>query len=227
MIIFVGHEKGGLGKSTIAITVAAFIAQNRKNKVVLVDTDSSRSASRWGSLRTDFGLEHHFAIMDKVEDPTAHILKLSEVYDVVVVDVGAGDYARIAEMSRIADLWIAPTCVGQKEGDSNVNLIEAFEHANKKHKSGRVPLIFAFNKTPSSTQSSETTLAKSALQEFAPEIPVMESVMCDRKVWRDADRAGRTIFEMPQRNREKAETEFLGMISEALKAANTYKKQGA
>lgn len=220
MITVVGHRKGGVGKSTIAITVAAYIAQNPENKVVLVDTDTKRSASRWGALRTDFGLEHRFVIMDKAEDPTADIVKLSEVYDVVVVDVGAGDYSRIEELSRIADLWIAPTCVGQKEADSNVILIQAFEHANKKHKAGRVPLVFAFNKTPSSTQSSETASAMAALQEFAPDIPVMESVICERKVWRDADLAARTIFEMSQPSKEKAEAEFIAMITQALEATD-------
>ena len=233
MIIEIGHEKGGVGKSTLAINLAAFLAKQKKGgksndmlSVVLVDTDESGSSSRWGELRTSMGLEHHFAIVDKAIDPTAHIRKLSEAYDIVVVDVGAGDYARLSEMSKIVDLWIAPTGVGQKEGDSNVNLIEAFEKANHKHKSGvKIPLVVVFNKVPSSVNSTEAKLAAEALQEFAPELTILESRICDRKVWRDADREGKTIFEMPQRAREKAEREFTDMVDQAFKAYESFLKQ--
>lgn len=226
MIIEVGHEKGGVGKSTLAINLAAYFAQNPKNKVVLVDTDESGSSSRWGELRTANGLDQTFAIVGKAVDPTAHILKLSEVYNVVIVDVGAGDYARLAEMSRIVDLWIAPTGVGQKEGDSNVNLIEAFERANHRHKNQKIPLVFAFNKTPSSSQSTEAQLAAQALQEFAPEVTILDSKICDRKVWRDADRDGRSIFEMQPKARAKAEAEFTTMVSQAMQAYAAFNKRG-
>jgi len=224
MIIEIGHEKGGVGKSTMAINLAAYLAM-QKYKTVLVDTDESGSSSRWGELRTHRGLEQHFTIVDKSIDPTAHILKLSEVYDVVVVDVGAGDYARLSEMSRIVDLWIAPTGVGQKEGDSNANLVEAFEKANHKHKNGKIPLVMAFNKTPSASNSTEAQLASDALQEFAPSLTILESRICDRKVWRDADREGKSIFEMPQRAREKAEQEFTLMVKQAFKAYEKFSKE--
>jgi chromosome partitioning protein len=233
MIIEVGHEKGGVGKSTLAINLAAYLSRQSRGgrskecyRVVLVDTDESGSTSRWGELRTSMGLEHHFAIVDKAIDPTAHILKLSEAYDIVVVDVGAGDYARLSDMSRIVDLWIAPTGVGQKEGDSNVNLIEAFEKANQKHKNGKIPLVVAFNKVPSSANSTEAALAAEALQEFAPSLNILQSKICDRKVWRDADREGKSIFEMPARAREKAEREFTEMVEQAFKAYEKFVKEG-
>lgn len=228
MIIEIGHEKGGVGKSTIAINLAAYIASDkRKPKVVLVDTDESGNASRWGELRTRMGLGHDFTIVNQSVDSTTNILKLSEVYDVVVVDVGAGDYARITDMSRIVDLWIAPTGVGQKEADSNVNIIEAFERANHRHKNGKIPLVFAFNKAPSSQNSTEAALASTALQEFAPDVKILKSVLCERKVFRDADREGKTIFEMPARAREKAEPEFIAMAKEAFKAFNEFEKEYA
>lgn len=227
MIIEVGHEKGGVGKSTLAINLAAYFAQNKKNKVVLVDTDESGSSSRWGELRTHNKLEQTFTIVGKAVDPTAHILKLSEVFNVVIVDVGAGDYARLAEMSRIVDLWIAPTGVGQKEGDSNINLIEAFQRANSRHKNGKIPLVFAFNKTPSSANSLEAQYAAEALSEAAPEVTVLKSRICDRKIWRDADREGRSIFEMQPKARFKAEAEFSAMVDEALRAYSAFNKKVA
>lgn len=226
MIIEIGHEKGGVGKSTFAINLAAYIASDkRKPKVVLVDADESCNASRWGELRTHMGLETAFAIVNQAVDSTTNILKLSEVYDVVVVDVGAGDYARLIDMARIVDLWIAPTGVGQKDADSNINIIEAFSSGNHKHKNGKIPLVFAFNKASSASNSSEAALAKDALREFAPQVNVLENVVCDRKVYRDADREGKTIFEMAPRAKEKAEAEFVAMALEALQAYAEFQKE--
>lgn len=225
MIVMFGHEKGGVGKSTLSTTFAAHIAKHFKSKVVLVDADESQNTSRWGELRTSMGLETKFTIVNQSVDPTANILKLSEVYDVVVVDVGAGDYARLIDMSRIVDLWIAPAGTGQKDADSNINIIEAFGSANHKHKNGKIPLAFVFNKAPSVVNSTEAPQAIEALREFAPQVKVLDSYLCDRKIFRDADRAGKTIFEMPESQRLRAEAEFIRFANEALKAHLQFQKE--
>jgi chromosome partitioning protein len=216
MIMMFGHEKGGVGKSTLAITFAAHLARAGYN-VVLVDADESRNSSKWGELRTSMGLETDFTIVNQSVDPTTNILKLSKSYQVVVVDVGAGDYDRLIDMSRIVDLWIAPTATGQKDADCNVNIIEHFASANRRHKNGKIPLAFVFNKAPSVSNSTEAPHAIEALREFAPEVKVLNSYLCDRKVFRDADRHGKTIFEMSQGQRAKAEGEFINFANEAFK----------
>ena len=226
MIVMFGHEKGGVGKSTLSITFAYFIATRAEYKVVLVDADESRNTSRWGALRNDNGLETPLTIVNLSMASTHNILKLSQTYDIVVVDVGAGDYPRLIEMARIVDLWIAPSATGQKDADSNVNIIEAFAAANYKHKSGsKIPLAMMYNKAPTSA-SAEAQAAIEALREFAPDVKVLSSFICDRKVFRDADRAGKTIFEMPASQRLRAETEFINFANEAFAAYEEF-TQGA
>lgn len=224
MIIEVGGVKGGVGKSTEAINLAAYLA--KKYSVVLVDTDPQLTASKWGELRTILGNKQLFTIVDKSVDPTDHILQLSEHYDVVVVDVGARDYARLAELARIVDLWIAPTRVGQGDLESTLALAEAFERANHRHKNGKIPLVISINAVPGAWNSTEGVDALEALQAALPNVPVLKSTIRDRKVWRDAHRLGKSIFEMPTREREKAEHEFTLMIKEALRAYERFTKEG-
>ncbi len=224
MIIEVGNEKGGVGKSTISIAIAAWMAK-QKYSVVLVDTDSQKSASKWGELRTHHGGEHEFLIVDKSVDPTAHILKLSEQYDVVVVDVGARDYERMTDLARIVDLWFAPTKTGQSDLESTVELAYAFEQANRKHKNGKIPLLIMLNAVPGAWNSSEGELALDALKQAVPHTPTLKNMIRDRKVWRDAHKLGRTIFEMPKAERDKAEVEFEGVMKEALKFYEKFQKE--
>jgi chromosome partitioning protein len=228
MIIEFGHEKGGVGKSTFAINFTAWIADTYpEKKVILVDADESRNASKWDELRSHYGHPAKFTVTNQSVNPTKNILMFSQEYDVVIVDVGAGDYARLIEMASIVDLWVAPTGVGQKDADSNINIIEAFERAHRKHKNGKIPLAFAFNKTPSSSQSTEAGLAAKTLQDFAPDVKVLKTFVCDRKVFRDADREGKTIFEMPARAREKSEAEFRQMCAEAMEIYDQFAKEAA
>ena len=221
MIIEIGNEKGGVGKSTLSITLASYLAA-QKYSVVLVDTDSQKTSSGWGELRTHHGLEHKFAIVDKSIDPTEHIRKLSETYDVVVVDVGARDYNRLSDLAKIVDLWIAPTRVGQGDIESTAALADAFEKANKFHKNGKIPLVITTNAVPGSWNSTEGEDAVAVLREGLPNVPVMGSLIRDRKVWRDAHKLGRSIFEMPAREREKAEAEFVAMFEEVWKSYENF-----
>lgn len=223
MIIEVGTEKGGVGKSTTAVTLAALLSQEG-HRVILVDTDTQQTSTKWGELRSHYGLKHHFVIVDKSIDATEHIRMLSEDYDVVVVDVGARDYARLSDLARIVDLWIAPTRVGQGDLESTMRLADAFEKANAKHKNGKIPLVVSLNAVPGAWNSSEGIDAYECLRDAIPNVPVLKTFVRDRKVWRDAHRMGRTLFEMPKGEREKAEAEFTGMIREAFKAYDKFNK---
>lgn len=224
MNIIIGAEKGGVGKSQIAYNLAAYLAsqqvgtgkEKRNAKVMLVDTDTQRTSSKWGALRPE-GSPLPFRVVEKVSNPAPEIVALSEDYDAVIVDVGARDYAGLADLARIADLWIAPTRVGQGDLMSSLELAQAFNTVHAKHKSGHIPLCFVVNAVPGAWNSSEGQDAIEALEAALPTGKVLKSMIRDRRVWRDAHRLGKHLFEMPPSARERAEDEFVSMIDEAFR----------
>jgi chromosome partitioning protein len=214
-VIVVGGEKGGVGKSTLAITIAAYLASG-KLSVIVVDTDTQRTAVRWDELRSQYERAKSFTVVEKTVDPAPTIVQLSAKYDVVVVDVGARDYARLSDLSRIADLWIAPTRVGQGDLESTLDLAESFNQVHSKHKAKHIPLCMLVNCVPGAWNSTEGDDAVKALAEAVPTGTVLKHTIRERRVWRDAHRLGATIFEMPAKQAEKAQDEFDAAIKEAL-----------
>lgn len=221
MILVVGHEKGGVGKSGFAVNLAYRIAAGG-GSVVVVDTDTTASSIGWYDRRTHFGTEPVIPVLQNTLNPAPAIVELSSAYNAVVCDVGARDYEKLAVLARIADLWIAPTQVGQSSLDSTIEMFEAFRGQDAKHKNGKVPLVVGLNLVPVGPSGDvEEQNAREYLVENCPAIHLLSSPVKYRKVWRDADRAGRSIYEMPKRDSAKAVDEFEGLIQEALTAVST------
>lgn len=215
MIIIVGHEKGGVGKSQIAFNLASLFSDLNTN-VILVDTDPQGTTRDWGRIRSAMGHPERFPLVEKTSHPGALVAELSTKYEVVIVDLAGGDYERFHDLARIADLWVAPMQVGQGDFNSTVNLDLAFAKLGSRHIRGSIPLAVVINCAPTAGNSLEAQDAIEALRSRLTVGTVFNSILRERKVYRDAHRTGRSIFEMPTRDSDKAVNEFNAFFNELM-----------
>src|SRR3712207_5345165 len=98
MILGVLNQKGGVGKTTLAVNLAGCFAL-AKRRVLLVDADPQGSALAWAAARTAPTL---FTVVG-LPKPTLHrdIPELAKGYDMVVIDgpPRTTDVARAAIMA--------------------------------------------------------------------------------------------------------------------------------
>lgn len=114
MIVVVAALKGGVGKTTTAVYLAACGISSRR-LVTLVDADPQASGADWLDGSEDPYLED----IDLVEAPTERLLTRAlekiEDDDVAVVDTPPGDERLLLRALSLADVVVVPTRVGGME----------------------------------------------------------------------------------------------------------------
>jgi len=112
MVILIASEKGGSGKTTIAITIAAMLAGNGRD-VLLLDTDTQASASEWGSLRDNVAAYPRLTVLQKTGAVNKEVAKLVDKYDDIVIDAGGRDSEEMRSALLVAHVWYIPVRASQ------------------------------------------------------------------------------------------------------------------
>jgi chromosome partitioning protein len=86
MIFGLTNSKGGVGKTTIALHLAAFLA-GKKRRVIFIDADPQQSASAWIK---ELGLSIRLETLDEPEEIIRRVAKLAADADEIVIDGPAG-----------------------------------------------------------------------------------------------------------------------------------------
>ena len=110
MLITTAGQKGGPGKSTVAVNLAAWRAAHGR-RVLLVDADPhSKSASVWADLRLKHGYEPAVACVNLYGDMLVErIRQLGPQYDDVLIDVGGADSEELRAALVHADRAVVPS----------------------------------------------------------------------------------------------------------------------
>lgn len=206
-IILVGHEKGGVGKSTMATNIAVELAL-RKVDVLLLDADPQGTSSRWVERRDQSQLA--------LPLPKVHIAqKLGEVrsaakdyetrYDVVIIDAGGRDSRELRSAMVAADVIYIPLRPSLPDLETLEHMKEIFDQAKDFNPDLAARAIISM--APSNPMINETQEAREMLSEF-DWLELSPSVLRERKVYRDAFFDGKGVVEM-NNSQAKAEIQIL------------------
>jgi chromosome partitioning protein len=114
VILVVAALKGGVGKTTTSVYLAAIAAASRRN-TTLIDADPQASAAEWVETSPDERLKE----LDIVEAPTDRLLVRAmeriEPDDVAIVDSPPGQEQRLIKALEHASVAVVPTRVGGVE----------------------------------------------------------------------------------------------------------------
>lgn len=209
MIILIGSQKGGCGKSTTAVNICSELA-GRGHDVVLVDADRQCTSANWAMDRVENTALAKVHCIQKYENIRDTLFDLDKRYEYVIVDAAGRDSRELRTGMTAAHTLIVPFRPSQPDLDTLPNMQEIIIQAKDLNPSLKVYGLITM--APTNPIIHEEADARECLKDY-PEIKLLSTMIRDRKVYRDAMSDGLSVVEM---DNPKAKAEIKKLVEEIL-----------
>lgn len=203
MIVLIGGEKGGAGKSTIATNLAVHMVMQGMD-VMLLDCDKQGTATKWVARRNEARYKEVHSTQ-KLGDVYKTAIDLSKRYEHVIIDSGGRDSKELRTAMVAADLIYIPLKASQADLETLPVVEELINLARGMNPNVRARSLLCM--APTNEMIREVDDAKELLSEFE-DLPLSGCIVRERKIYRDAMLLGRGVVEM-KNGQAKAEIQLL------------------
>lgn len=211
MIICVGGQKGGTGKSTTAVCLAAWMAGQGKD-VLLIDANSAQgTASNWAERRAANKALPKIACVEKSGNIYETVRDLAKRYDDVIIDSGGQDSKELRTALPTSHLLLTPTRPSQADIETLVYVADLVDKA-RDFNAGLQARVLITNAPPNPAVKLVEE-ARGLLEELNETFSICSTVIYNRKAYIDALTGGVGVHEM---NNQKAAAEIESLAQEIL-----------
>jgi chromosome partitioning protein len=191
MIVALLNQKGGVGKTTLALHLAGVWA-TQGARVLVVDADPQGSALDWSEQRGREGLARLFTVVGLARDLLHRELPdIASGYDRVVID-GPPRVTGIARSALLAaDLVLIPATPSPFDGWASAEMIRLLGEARVYRPDLRARLLL-------NRVAARTVIAREVAEMLAEhDPPALISRVGQRIAFADTARSGRLVQEVP------------------------------
>ncbi len=209
-IICVGASKGGVGKSTLVVNLAAMGA-TKKQSVLIVDTDPQGSSICFRSLRGGDDIK-----ATAYTEPTIHkkIGAYRDQFDLVIIDAGGRDDSVLRSAIAASDLFLLPVLPGQFDLWGATDTIKAFQEVREFCPTLQGRLVV--NQIDPVTRVTHKSMK--ALRQLQTEMPLLQFGIGRRVAFKASVAAGKGVVESEPQSKAAIEIRYL--YNESLKIIN-------
>jgi chromosome partitioning protein len=210
--IAVVNQKGGAGKSTIAVHLARWL-QRQKKSVFLVDADGQKTSSLWLESLAD---EIPFQVLQAPDELLEQLPKLSQEHEWLLVD----GPATLGETTRAlllwADLALIPCQPAGVDLASASDIVRLVRQA-KAIRGGLPKAVLFLNKAIKGTKLKDE--AFSVLQQVQ-DVKLLPTIIHQRQVITDSFGQGATVFDLTGTPAGTARQELESLFKQAMEVLN-------
>lgn len=214
MIILIGGEKGGTGKTTISTNLAA-IRASKGHDVLLVDTDKQGSASAWSDIRDQKKVYIRVSNVQKFgSNLTEDIKDLQKRYEDIIIDAGGRDSIELRAAMTIADKMFVPVQASQFD-IWTLSIINDLVNQAKGFNPSLAPKVL-INRAATNPSIQEVEETKEVFSEFE-HLSLSENLLKERISYRKAAKGGLSVTELSKPD-PKSNTEIMALYEEVFYA---------
>lgn len=202
MIVLIGGEKGGTGKTTISTNLAAMRALAGRD-VLLIDTDPQGSANYWVQNRDDENVTPRVACVQKFgKGLPKEVQDLAKRYQDIIIDAGGRDSVELRSALVIAEQVYIPIQPSQFDIWTLNQMDELVETAKAFNPSLQAKVIISRSSTNPSVHESEDT--GKLLTDFL-NLDLASVTIRDRIAYRKAAKDGLAVTELKPKDPKAVE----------------------
>jgi chromosome partitioning protein len=199
-IITVAHQKGGVGKSTLALNLASCFVGVKS--IALIDADPQ------GSLSV---LKNYFPDMPIIKADAAYLKQLHLLpYELVIVDTPPYRAETLPGLFELSDFILVPTKAGWFDALAITTTIDQIQLARQAKPAIKAGIVLNMIKP----RSGITSEVQQALQRHS--VPLLETMVHDRVSYSRSPLAGGIL----DSDDEKAKEEILNLAREIVGVLN-------
>ena len=211
MIYSICNEKGGSGKTTLAINLATKL--NAKSKTLLIDLDPQKSINAFLSFRDENKMPFDFKSSNN-EELQSLLTQALQNYTNIVIDTGGRDSKEMRSAMIYSDICSITTIPNGIDASVLDKMLDYLKKAKKiqKNLKGFV-LISKANSNPflqnKIKEFQDFLKSKNTKKDFC----LLDSILYEREAYKESILQGKGITEN-SKNSKKAQEEFLQLFQE-------------
>ena len=195
MILTVGHTKGGVGKSTLAIQIATYLRINGCENVFLVDGDSQKSSMVALTIRNNDPKDRYPKIAcssyTNGQELLSQVKLQKNVWEHIIIDVGATSSMGLTSALMVSDKLLIPI---SPRGFDLYALQDIQSVMNQAHSFGASFKAFACLSRSDTKGQGSNDEAIEYIKNY-PDISYTGVAIADRKAVAVASAQGLSVFE--------------------------------
>lgn len=207
MIMLLGGEKGGTGKTSLAVNIAVLFGMAGRD-VLLIDTDRQGSANFWANIRDESGVLPRIPCIQSFGKGLAkNILDLAQRYEDIIIDAGGRDSMELRYSLGVADKIIIPIQPTQFDLMTLGQMAKLVEQAQTLNPS--LVAYVALNRCSTNPTVTDAQEAADVISEI-PNLKLLQTMLRERVSYQRSVREGLGVVEaMPPDNKAVAEVTSL------------------